>query len=93
MNLARHIDDRPVYALRARGFDGEPFFKDIDEMIESYHTAIKKTQPKGPYALAGYSFGSILTWEIAKRMTAEGDEVKFLGTFVSSCLDLPFLQT
>lgn len=88
MNLTRHIDDRPVYALRARGFDGEDFFGSMDEIITCYHAAIKKTQPEGPYALAGYSFGSILTWEIAKRMIAAGDEVKFLGTFDQA----PFLK-
>lgn len=88
MNLARHLDDRPVYALRARGFDGEDFFENMDEIITCYHTAIKRTQPNGPYALAGYSFGSILTWEIAKRMIAAGDEIKFLGTFDQA----PFLK-
>ena len=56
INLAKHIPDRPVYALRARGFNvGETSFQNIEEVVTTYHTAIKKTQPVGPYAIAGYS--------------------------------------
>lgn len=36
MNLAKQITDRPIYALRARGFDGEPFFGSMDEMVSTY---------------------------------------------------------
>ncbi|ROW11307.1 hypothetical protein VMCG_01024 [Cytospora schulzeri] len=83
LNLARHITDRPVYALRARGFDGEPFFGSLDEMAETYLAAIKRVQPSGPYAIAGYSFGGTVAFEIAKMLRAEpyGDEVPFLAVF------------
>ena len=79
MNLARHFPDRPIYAVRARGFDGEPFFSTLEEMITTYHAAIKKVQPTGPYALLGYSFGSFCAFECAKIMEAAGDEVKLLA--------------
>ncbi|KAG4431104.1 hypothetical protein IFR05_013409 [Cadophora sp. M221] len=59
MNLARYLNDRPVYAVRARGFDGEPHFTSLDELITTYHSAIKRKQPEGPYAIAGYAFGGI----------------------------------
>jgi thioesterase domain-containing protein len=80
MNLSRYFTDRPVYALRARGFDGEAYFSSMEEVITTYHRGIKATQPHGPYAILGYSFGAILAFEIAKMMEKEGDEVKFLGT-------------
>jgi thioesterase domain-containing protein/acyl carrier protein len=80
MNIARYIDDRPVYALRARGFDGEEYFSSMEEMVTVYHQAIKRVQPTGPYAIAGYSFGSILAFEITKTMEANGDIVQFLAT-------------
>ncbi|MFD6455889.1 thioesterase domain-containing protein, partial [Nocardia sp. NPDC060220] len=38
-------------------------------------------QPHGPYALAGYSFGAAVAFEIAKRLEAEGERVDFLGSF------------
>ncbi|KAK4160888.1 hypothetical protein QBC43DRAFT_358955 [Cladorrhinum sp. PSN259] len=82
LNLARQITDRPVYALRARGFDGEPFFASIDEMAATYLAAIKRTQPRGPYALAGYSYGGTVAFEMAKALQRDsGDEVPFLAVF------------
>lgn len=81
LGLAKYMSDRPVFALRARGFDGEPCFESISEAVEVYHAAIKAHQPKGPYALAGYSYGTMLAFEIAKVLQANGDEVRFLGSF------------
>nr|P9WES4.1 RecName: Full=Nonribosomal peptide synthetase acyN; AltName: Full=Polyporic acid synthetase acyN [Ascocoryne sarcoides]UQS21311.1 AcyN [synthetic construct] len=81
LNLAKFIVDRPIHALRARGFDGEPFFEDIAEVVSTYHQAIKEEQPEGPYAIAGYSYGSMLAFEVSKVLEANGDKVEFLGVF------------
>ena len=83
LGLSKCMDDRPVYALRARGFDGDPYFSSIDEAVTTYYTAIKQRQPQGPYAIAGYSFGTMLAFEISKRLELGGDssEVAFLGSF------------
>ena len=82
LNLAKTFTDRPVYALRARGFNaGDEVFSSLDEVISTYYTHIKKTQPKGPYAIAGYSFGAMLVFEVIKRLEDNGDEVKFFGSF------------
>ena len=81
LHLARQITDRPVYALRARGFDGEPFFGSIDEMAATYLAAVKRMQPEGPYAIAGYSFGGTVAFEMAKVLQRDGDEVPFLAVF------------
>ena len=79
LDLAKRISDRPVYALRARGFDGEPYFQTIQECVFTYHMAMKRLQPKGPYAILGYSYGGLLAFELAKLFEKAGDEVKFLG--------------
>ena len=82
LNLAKRFDDRPVHALRARGFNhGESYFESISEAVILYHAAIKATQPEGPYALAGYSYGAMLAFETAKVLEHYGDEVRFLGSF------------
>ena len=81
LGLAKFFTDRPVYALRARGFDGEPYFQSISEAIYTYHSAIKSKQPDGPYALAGYSYGTMLAFETTKILEETGDEVRFLGSF------------
>ena len=79
--LASYIKDRPVYAMRARGFEaGELPFANSEEIISTYLTVIKQTQKHGPYAIAGYSFGSMIAFELAKRLR-QTDEVRFLGVF------------
>ncbi|KAL8923090.1 MAG: hypothetical protein Q9208_004774 [Pyrenodesmia sp. 3 TL-2023] len=82
LNLAKYIIDRPVYALRARGFDeGETYFEDIPEVIQTYHAAIKEMQPSGPYAIAGYSYGAMIAFNLTKTLESQGDKVPFLGVF------------
>ena len=82
LTLVKLISNRPVYALRARGFEeGEFFFESIDEIVDIYCGQIKKIQPHGPYALAGYSFGAMLAFEISKRLQAQTDDVRFCGSF------------
>ncbi|KAI6156976.1 atromentin synthetase [Pisolithus tinctorius] len=86
VNFAKYFQNqRPFYALRARGFEpGHPFFGSVNEMVSCYAAAVKRTQPKGPYAIAGYSYGGVVAFEIAKRLEAMGDEVKFTGV-----IDIP----
>ncbi|KAG1729434.1 atromentin synthetase [Suillus lakei] len=81
VNLAKYFqNDRPFYALRARGFEpGHPFFTSMDEMVSTYAAAVKRTQPTGPYAISGYSYGGVVAFEVAKRLEGMGDEVKFVG--------------
>jgi pimeloyl-ACP methyl ester carboxylesterase len=82
LNLAKYLPERPVYAFRARGFNkGESYFVDIRDAVTTYLAAIKRKQPKGPYALAGYSYGSMLAYETAKMLESNGDQVSFLGVF------------
>nr|UVV38562.1 polyporic acid synthetase CorA [Terana caerulea] len=83
VNLARALnDDRPVYALRARGFGaGETVFESFDEMVASYADAILGQWPAGPYFVAGYSFGGAVAFEIGKRLEAQRRAVAWLGVF------------
>ncbi|WP_020123727.1 non-ribosomal peptide synthetase [Streptomyces canus] len=83
VNLAKHFArERPFHALRARGFNpGEKPFGSFTEMTQSYVAAIRRVQPHGPYALAGYSFGAAVAFEIAKVLEADSEHVAFLGSF------------
>ncbi|KAI0023824.1 acyl-protein synthetase [Xylariomycetidae sp. FL0641] len=97
-HLAGDDDDRPVHALRARGFEaGERPWRGVDEAVAAYAAAIRARQPRGPYALVGYSYGAMLAFEVAKRLEGggggdvsgdgdaeEANQVRFLG-----CLNLP----
>jgi acetoacetyl-CoA synthetase len=68
-----------LYGLQARGTDGrvEPS-STIDEMAEFYVDAIKLFQPHGPYALVGYSLGGLVALEMARRLTATGEDIDLL---------------
>lgn len=72
--------DVPVYGIRARGLNpGEEPQTSVEEMAASYVEAIRELQPEGPYRVAGHSFGSLLAFEIARRLSEEGQEVGWLG--------------
>jgi acyl-coenzyme A synthetase/AMP-(fatty) acid ligase/thioesterase domain-containing protein len=70
----------PVYALAARGLDGrEPPHASIEAMAADYLAAIRTVQPDGPYYLAGYSFGGLVAFEMAKSLRSAGEAVGLLG--------------
>lgn len=84
--LARYLSDRRVYGLRAQGLlPGESCAKTIDEMASNYAAAVLRVQPDGPYALAGYSLGSTVAYEMARIIIAKRgpDSVRFLGALDS----------
>lgn len=83
VHLAQYfVGERPFHALRARGFNkGETHFTQFSEMVQSYVDAIRQRQPHGPFALAGYSYGGAVAFEIAKTLEAEGERVDFIGIF------------
>src|SRR6186713_3096637 len=82
VNLSNYfVNERPFYALRARGFSqGETSFASIEEMVNTYAAAIRRKQPEGPYAIAGYSFGGPIAFEIAKALESQGEQVAFCGS-------------
>ncbi|WP_423372606.1 AMP-binding protein [Burkholderia sp. LMG 32019] len=82
VNLANYfVNDRPFYALRARGFNpGEPYFGSFDELVKTYVDAIRARQPHGPYAIAGYSYGGAVTLPVARLLESQGERVAFVGS-------------
>lgn len=42
--------------------------------------AIQQRQPRGPYVLIGYSFGSMIAFETGKKLEAAGHAVGFMGS-------------
>nr|WP_321223483.1 amino acid adenylation domain-containing protein [uncultured Psychroserpens sp.] len=81
--LAQRLDkNQPVYGLQSRGLNGidEPH-SSIDEMAADYIKEIVASNPDGPYALAGFSYGGIVAYEMARQLKAQGKEVKILAQF------------
>ncbi len=57
--------------------------KNMEELASFSLTEMQRIQPKGPYFLAGYSFGGGLAYEIAQQLTAAGEEVALLALWDS----------
>ena len=80
-DLAERIrTTRPIYAIQARGADPrqEPHAS-IAEMVEAYVEVVRSVQPSGPYALAGYSFGGLIAFEMARWLRAHHETVDLLA--------------
>lgn len=79
--LARHLkSDRPVFGLRPPKLDGsEPVCRTMEAIAAGYVTEIRQVQRKGPYFLAGHSFGGRVAFEMAQQLTRQGETVEFLG--------------
>lgn len=53
----------------------------LEKMASMYGGAVRKIQPKGPYCLAGLSFGGLLAYELARQLTEAGEQVNLLAMF------------
>jgi thioesterase domain-containing protein/acyl carrier protein len=79
--LARKMNwSGPVIGIQARGLDRRDVpHRSVVEMADEYLRAVKARQPQGPYLLCGYSFGGLVAFELARRLSDSGDEVAFVG--------------
>jgi len=79
--LARQLPfECSVYGIQARGLgQGEESFESLEAMLNAYLRAIVKHQPHGPYHFIGYSSGGIIAYELALRLSARGEVIKFVA--------------
>ena len=88
-HVINHFDeDQPVYGFQGIGPNGyNNWFKSIEEMAACYIDSMLKVNPKGPYAIAGFSFGGIVAFEMARQLKEQGKTVSIialLDTYVDS---------
>ncbi|KAK8115100.1 conidial yellow pigment biosynthesis polyketide synthase [Apiospora kogelbergensis] len=69
-----------------------PFMKTPEEykcgvygMATKFITEMKRRQPKGPYAVAGWSAGGVIAYEIVNQLTKANDEVSNLIIIDAPC--------
>ncbi|CAB3365146.1 Hypothetical predicted protein [Cloeon dipterum] len=65
--------DMPVYGLQCTA---EAPLTSITDLAAFYVKAVKKFSPKGPYSLAGYSFGACVAFEMGVQLEKSGEKVK-----------------
>ena len=58
--------------------------RSIEDLARPMLDSIRENQPRGPYYVAGYSFGGLLAYEIAGRLREAGEEVAWLGLLDAS---------
>ncbi|MFJ5122892.1 amino acid adenylation domain-containing protein [Kitasatospora sp. NPDC088548] len=86
LHLAEHLTaghltaGRPVYGLEAVGYntDEQPPAT-VEEQAERYLRELRAVLPDGPYLLAGWSFGGLVAFEMARLLEERGHPPGFLG--------------
>ncbi|MFZ2009516.1 MAG: amino acid adenylation domain-containing protein [Candidatus Sulfotelmatobacter sp.] len=86
-DLARYLgSDQPFYGLQALGLDERfPSDTQIEVMASRYINEIRSVQPEGPYLLGGYSMGGSVAFEMARQLTAQGQERAVVVLFDTLC--------
>jgi amino acid adenylation domain-containing protein len=73
---AQFAPERRFFGLQAKGLDGiDRPDTTLDAMAATYVNCIRKIQPKGPYLIAGYCFGSWVAVEMARQLRLSGEHV------------------
>lgn len=80
MNLVKYFDeDQPIYGIEGTTKEYNEWYDSIEAMAAHYVDSIVKTHPKGPYALAGFSFGGVVAFEMARQLKEQGKTVSLIG--------------
>ncbi|MBY0273447.1 MAG: amino acid adenylation domain-containing protein, partial [Alphaproteobacteria bacterium] len=76
-SLRYYIDDRAVYAINNPKFGNkEGNFSSIEEMATTYIKIMRNIQSEGPYIIGGWSFGGLVSIEMAKQLNKIGESVQ-----------------
>ncbi|MCK5872310.1 MAG: amino acid adenylation domain-containing protein [Methylococcales bacterium] len=83
MNLVKLVyllgKDRPVYGLRARGWDEEqPPYESVETMAADFIKAIQHIQSQGAYLLVGECLGGRVMLEVAQQLAQQGETIEGL---------------
>jgi thioesterase domain-containing protein len=80
--------EHPVYGLQSVGLDpDERPHESIEEMAAHYVEEIARVDPDGPYLLAGWSYGGMVAYEMARQLRAAGRPVGLLALLDASTTD------
>ncbi|KTC01815.1 non-ribosomal peptide synthetase [Pseudomonas syringae] len=77
--LGQHLQgDFPIYGLPGIGL-GQQQLRTLECLAARLVERIRQVQPRGPYRLAGWSFGGVLAYEVATQLLGMDEAVTFLG--------------
>jgi acyl-coenzyme A synthetase/AMP-(fatty) acid ligase/thioesterase domain-containing protein/acyl carrier protein len=74
--------EQPVHVIQLPGADGRrrPLAR-MDEIVGHCVAAIRQTDVRPPYRIAGTSFGGLVAYAVASELQSEGLEIEYLGLF------------
>jgi len=80
-HLARRLPPSfTILGLPAPGLDGQaPPFTDLTALAAHHVTTVRRRQKHGPYALAGWSLGGVVAFEMARQLRRDGQMVEILA--------------
>jgi len=94
IRIARTLGpEQPFYALQPSGQDGRqrpP--RSVEELAARFVAEVRRTCPRGPYFLGGGSYGGLVAFEMAQRLTRAGQCVAFLGLLDTYAPRYPRMQ-
>jgi amino acid adenylation domain-containing protein len=87
-DLIRHLGpQQPVFGFQAPGLaGGHAGPVRLEALAARYLEELCAVQPQGPYQLAGWSVGGVIAFDMARQLSARGQEVDLLALFDS---DIP----
>lgn len=75
---------RPVHGLEAVGYNtDEPPLATVEEQAQRYLRELRSVLPDGPYLLAGWSFGGLVAFEMARLLEEQGNPRDSSGSSTS----------
>lgn len=74
--------DQPIYGLQARqSAKSASATLTVEDIVTSYYEEIMTVTTEGPFALAGFSLGGQIAYELAQRLVRNKKKVIFVGIF------------
>lgn len=87
--LARELDPaRTVYSVYQE-YPASSAAPTVEEMAAEVLSSVRRRQASGPYYLAGWSFGGLVAYEMARQLVEEGEEIALLAVFDTTAPGFP----
>jgi amino acid adenylation domain-containing protein len=86
VDFCRHLtSDLNYWGIRADKLASlAPQTWTIEQLAQNYVEKIKNIQPRGPYYIAGWSFGGTIAFEVSRQLESMNEEIDFLALIDSS---------
>lgn len=80
LDMARALSPtQPVYGFESPGLvDAHERLSTVEDMAARLVECVRELQPRGPYSIAGWSFGAMLAWEAAGQLREQGQDIDAL---------------